>query len=115
MYQGQLALVLKFSQRLAGARAFDGLAGVNGLQGEAVASGSWALDEDGKLLRFPFVQADGTHTVHVKGELAAADGRTPAAALQKDVTPDRWNRPWASPRRAACCRRASRAACRWCR
>ncbi len=84
MYQGQLALVLEFSQRLAGAQAFDGLASVNGPQGEAVA-GSWALDEDGKLLRFPFVQADKTYTVHVKGELAAADGKTLGSALQKDI------------------------------
>ena len=84
MYQGQLALVLEFSQRLAGAQAFDGFLSVTGAKGEAI-SGSWALDEDGKTLRFPYVQADQTYSVHLKGEIAAADGKTLGAAASKDI------------------------------
>ncbi|MEO8461300.1 MAG: MG2 domain-containing protein, partial [Dokdonella sp.] len=83
-YQGQLALNLEFTQRLAGAQAFDTLIVVNGSKGETV-SGSWSLDEDGKVLSFPFIQADATYAVHIKGELAAADGKTIGQNIDKDV------------------------------
>ncbi len=84
MYQGQLALTLEFPQQLAGAQDFDSLLSVSGAQGEAV-SGSWALDEDGKTLRFPFVQANANYTARIKGELAAADGQTLGSEASKDI------------------------------
>ncbi len=51
-YEGQLALILSFSQPIVGTQAFDTLIAVSGPKGENV-QGSWALDEDGKTLRFP--------------------------------------------------------------
>ncbi|MFZ1838642.1 MAG: hypothetical protein WAU20_07945, partial [Dokdonella sp.] len=60
-YQGQLALALEFPQQLTGSQDFDNLLGVTGSNGEAV-SGSWALDENGKTLRFPYVQANASYT-----------------------------------------------------
>ncbi|HJU39340.1 MAG TPA: alpha-2-macroglobulin, partial [Tahibacter sp.] len=83
-YQGQLALSLEFTQALAGSQAFDGLLAVKGPNGEDV-KGSWALDDDGKTLRFPYVQANRNYTVTIKPELAAADGKTVATETRKDV------------------------------
>ncbi|MBS0487631.1 MAG: alpha-2-macroglobulin family protein, partial [Proteobacteria bacterium] len=82
--QGQLAIALEFSHRLAGAQAFDTLIDVKDDKG-GVVSGSWALDEDGKTLRFPYVKADATYRVNVKGTLAAADGKTLGTAVERDV------------------------------
>ncbi|HMM56735.1 MAG TPA: alpha-2-macroglobulin [Rudaea sp.] len=83
-FQGQLAITLEFSHRLAGAQAFDTLIDVKDGKG-GVVSGSWALDEDGKTLRFPYVKADATYRVNVKGTLAAADGKTLGTAVERDV------------------------------
>src|SRR5579862_3515210 len=83
-YQGQLALTLEFSQPVVGTQAFDTLIAVGGPKGENV-EGSWALDEDGKTLRFPYVQADASYTVRIKGELAAVDGKTLGSELSKEV------------------------------
>jgi uncharacterized protein YfaS (alpha-2-macroglobulin family) len=83
-YQGQLALVLEFNQPLVGAQTFDDLLAVKDPKGAAV-SGSWALDEDGKTLRFPYVQANQTYTVTVRGALAAVDGRTVGTEFTREV------------------------------
>jgi uncharacterized protein YfaS (alpha-2-macroglobulin family) len=83
-HHGQLALTLEFTQSLAGSQAFDGLLAVKGPKGEDV-KGSWALDDDGKTLRFPYVQANQNYTVTIKAELAAADGKTVASEVRKDV------------------------------
>lgn len=74
-FQGQLALVLEFSQPLVGAQSFDDLLVVKDPKG-AVVSGSWGLDDDGKTLRFPYVQANQTYAVTLKAGIAAIDGRT---------------------------------------
>ena len=66
-----LALALEFTRPLVGTQDFDNL--VTSRQGRR-RKGSWALDDDGKTLRFPFVQADASYTVRIKGELAAVDG-----------------------------------------
>src|SRR5262249_12681431 len=55
MHEGALAIALTFTQNLAGSQAFDTMLHVTGPKGEAV-SGSWALDENGRVLRFPFVE-----------------------------------------------------------
>ena len=81
---GQLAVVLEFTQPLVGTQAFDTLIVVTGPKGENV-SGSWALDENGKTLRFPFVQADASYTVRVKADLAAVDGKTLGSEVTKEI------------------------------
>ena len=83
-YEGQLALAIELSQPLAGAQTFDDLLHVTGADG-AVIAGSWALDEDTKTLRFPFVKADASYTVRIKPGLAAADGSTLDNEVSKDV------------------------------
>ena len=83
-YQGQLALTLEFTQPVVGTQAFDTLIAVTGAKGETV-QGSWALDEDAKTLRFPYVQADASYTVRIKGELAAVDGKTLGSEVAKEV------------------------------
>lgn len=84
MYQGQLALSLAFTQRLAGAQPFDELLSVSGPNGEAV-TGSWSLDDDGTTLRFPYVQANAQYSVKIRKDLAAADGKTVAADIDKSI------------------------------
>ncbi len=83
-FQGQLALTLEFPQQLTGTQDFDSLLGVTGSNGEAV-TGSWALDESGKNLRFPYVQANASYTVRVKSALSAVDGKTLGSDVSKDV------------------------------
>ncbi|TDR43967.1 hypothetical protein DFR29_106109 [Tahibacter aquaticus] len=83
-YQGQLALALEFSQPLVGTQAFDPLLGVKDAKG-AVVSGSWALDEDGKTLHFPYVQANQTYSLTIKAALTAVDGSTLPADQNKDI------------------------------
>jgi alpha-2-macroglobulin len=83
-YDGQLAIALIFTDNLAGAQAFDGLISVSGNKGESI-TGSWALDEDGKTLRFPFVKADQNYTVAISNTLAAADGKTLPEKIVRDV------------------------------
>ncbi|HSX61887.1 MAG TPA: alpha-2-macroglobulin [Tahibacter sp.] len=83
-YQGQLAVALEFTQPLVGAQTFDDLLSVKDAKGAAV-SGSWALDDDGKTLRFPYVQANQTYTVTVRGGLAAVDGRTVGNDVTREV------------------------------
>ena len=76
----EIALELEFSQPLANAQPFDQLLVVKGPKGEAV-SGSWVLSDDGKKLRFPYIDASKTYTVLLRAGLLAADGKT----LGKDV------------------------------
>jgi alpha-2-macroglobulin len=83
-YQGQLALTLAFNRALVGTQAFDERVSVTDAKGAAV-EGSWSLDEDGKTLRFPYMVADQTYAVRIKGELAATDGSTLGKEVAKDV------------------------------
>ncbi|MBO9663502.1 alpha-2-macroglobulin [Dokdonella sp.] len=83
-YQGQLMIALEFSQPLVGTQAFDTLIAVTDASGGAVHD-SWALDEDGRTLRLPYVKADQNYSVRVKGELAAADGKTLGSEVAKEV------------------------------
>ncbi|HSM99937.1 MAG TPA: alpha-2-macroglobulin [Rudaea sp.] len=83
-FQGQLAITLEFSHRLAGAQAFDTLIEVQDAKG-GVVNGSWALDEDGRTLRFPYIKADATYRVAIKASVAAADGKTLGKAIDRDV------------------------------
>lgn len=84
LYEGQLALILQFSDRIAGSQTFDSLLSVTGPKGEPV-SGSWSLDDDGMQLRFPYVDANTHYTLRIKQALAAADGKTLPADIEKSV------------------------------
>jgi alpha-2-macroglobulin len=84
MHDGALAITLTFTQNLAGSQAFDTMLHVTGPKGEPV-TGSWALDEDGKTLRFPFVEADKNYKVEIDATLSAADGKTLPAKLEKEI------------------------------
>ncbi|WP_350016425.1 alpha-2-macroglobulin [Rhodanobacter sp. IGA1.0] len=78
------ALILRFNAALASAQAFDSLIAVTGPNGEVV-SGSWSLDDDGKTLSFPFVQANTRYVVQLKSGVLAADGRTLGHEVKHEV------------------------------
>ena len=84
MHEGQLAIALTFTQNLAGAQAFDTLVHVTGPKGEAI-TGSWALDDNGKVLRFPFVEADKNYKIDLDAGLSAADGKSLGKKLEKEL------------------------------
>ncbi|WP_306524294.1 alpha-2-macroglobulin [Dokdonella sp.] len=84
MHDGSLAINLEFSQPLVGTQAFDTLIAVKDDKGAKV-EGSWSLADDSKTLYFPFVQADRSYSVQIKGELAAADGKTLGSEVTKEV------------------------------
>lgn len=73
-----LAIALEFSQPLVGTQDFDRLLTFAEPVGD---KSSWSLDEDGKTLRFPFVEANKHYTLRISGALTAADG----SRLGKDV------------------------------
>ncbi len=72
--EGEVAIELEFSQPLVTTQAFDQLLVVKGPKGELV-KGSWVLDEDGKKLRFPYVQPSLTYTVLIRAGLTSSTGR----------------------------------------
>src|SRR5690606_39989611 len=74
LYQGQLALTLDFNRPLVGTQAFDTLLSVTDAKGAPV-EGSWSLDEDGATLRFPYMAADRTYALRIKGEIGRASWR----------------------------------------
>ena len=78
------ALVLRFSAPLASAQAFDTMIAVTGPNGEVV-SGSWNLQDDGKTLKFPYVQSNTRYAVQLKEGVLAADGRTLGHVLKRDI------------------------------
>ncbi len=78
------AIVLEFSQPLVGAQKFDELLTLSGSNGETVA-GSWVLDEDGKHLRFPYLEPNKTYKLHIKAEITAVDGKNLDKAVDKEI------------------------------
>lgn len=80
----ELAIALEFTQPLVGEQEFDSLLSVTGPNGEVV-KGSWKLDDGAKVLRFPFVSPAQKYTVHISGKLAAADGHTLGADIDREV------------------------------
>jgi len=69
----QLAIALEFSRPLVGTQEFDTLIAVTDKNGVPV-KGSWVLDDDGKVLRFPHVEASKDYIVTLKAGLTAAAG-----------------------------------------
>ena len=80
----ELAIALEFSQPLVGTQDFDQLLAVTDKNGAAV-EGGWVLDEGGKILRFPHVEASKDYTVTIKPGLTAAAGDRIGQALTKQV------------------------------
>lgn len=77
---GEVALALEFSQPLVESQDFDALLHVTDDKGAPV-SGSWVLGGEGKVLRFPSVEAARDYTVKIDAGLLAAAG----ARLGKDI------------------------------
>ncbi|UOV10503.1 alpha-2-macroglobulin family protein [Pseudoxanthomonas sp. F37] len=80
-HDGDLAIALEFSRPLVGSQDFDALLVVKDANGAAV-KGSWVLDDKGRVLRFPSVEAAKDYEVTLKAGLSAADG----TRLGKDDT-----------------------------
>lgn len=79
---GALALALEFSEPLVGTQDFDAL--VTFADGSA-REGSWTLDDDARILRFPHVEANRDYTVRLSGTLASAGGDTLGADVERKV------------------------------
>lgn len=75
-----LALALEFTQPLVGTQDFDSLIRFQEKVGDD--DSSWSLSDDGKTLRYPYIQAGKDYTLTVSGDLLAADG----TRLGKPVT-----------------------------
>ncbi|AKC85494.1 alpha-2-macroglobulin family protein [Pseudoxanthomonas suwonensis] len=81
-HEGRLALALEFSRPLVGTQDFDRLLTVE----PAGSDGSgWSLADDGRTLRYPFVEPARDYTVTVAAGLLAADGSRLDAPLKKTV------------------------------
>lgn len=83
-FEGRPAVVLEFTQRLAGGQRFDERVRIARADGAEV-SGSWALSEDGRTLRFPYLAADTQYRVSIGAELESADGETLGSAIEREV------------------------------
>lgn len=79
---GRLALALEFSQPLVGTQDFDRLLR---FEPAAAEDGAWSLSNDGKTLRFPFVEPARDYTVVVSGQLLAAAGERLGDDLKRTV------------------------------
>ena len=76
---GELALAVEFSRPLVGTQDFDKLLRFEEKVGTE--DSSWSLSDDGKTLRYPYVEAARDYTLIVSADLLAADG----SRLGKDV------------------------------
>ncbi|WP_425477087.1 alpha-2-macroglobulin family protein [Luteimonas cucumeris] len=83
-HDGDLAIALEFSRPLVGTQSFDQLIAVTGANGAAV-KGSWVLDKAGRILRFPYVEADKDYEVAIRAGLSAADGSRLDKELRQKV------------------------------
>ncbi|MCC4614819.1 alpha-2-macroglobulin family protein [Xanthomonas campestris pv. asclepiadis] len=78
-----LSLALEFSRPLVGTQDFDALVRFE----EKVGTGdsSWTLSDDGKTLRYPYVEAAKDYTVLIDANLLAADGSRLGKPLKQKV------------------------------
>ena len=79
---GNLALALEFSRPLVGTQAFDQLLTV---EPAGTGGSGWTLSDDGKTLRYPFVEPARDYTVSVAADLLAADGSRLGQGLKKTI------------------------------
>ena len=78
-----LSLALEFSRPLVGTQDFDTL--VRFAEKVGTDESSWTLSDDGKTLRYPFVEAAKEYTVIVSPDLLAADGSRIGKELRQKV------------------------------
>jgi len=83
-FEGRPAVVLTFTQRLASGQRFDERVRITRADGREV-SGSWALDDDGRTLRFPYLAADTNYRVTLDAGLESADGATLGTPVERTV------------------------------
>ncbi|HLM53345.1 MAG TPA: alpha-2-macroglobulin [Pseudoxanthomonas sp.] len=83
-HDSDLAIALEFSRPLVGSQNFDRLLAVTDESGAAV-EGSWVMDDDGRILRFPSVEAAKDYEVRVRADLLAADGTRLGRELERKV------------------------------
>ncbi len=79
-----LSIALEFSQPLVESQDFDALVSVTDAKG-AVVKGAWVLDDGGRILRFPHVEADAEYEVAIKAGIVAASGERLDRALDRTV------------------------------
>ncbi|MDR1076653.1 MAG: alpha-2-macroglobulin family protein [Xanthomonadaceae bacterium] len=77
-----LAIALEFSQPLEGTQDFDHLIH---FQDQVAQDSGWSLSDDGKTLRFPFVEPARDYTLIIKADLLAADGARLGEDVQRTV------------------------------
>ncbi|WP_411851799.1 alpha-2-macroglobulin family protein [Stenotrophomonas sp. LGBM10] len=78
-----LSLALEFSRPLVGTQDFDTL--VRFAEKVGTEGSSWTLSDDGKTLRYPFVEAAKEYTLIVSPDLLAADGSRIGKELRQKV------------------------------
>jgi hypothetical protein len=112
MHDGQLAIALTFTQKSRRRAGFDTLLRVTGPKGEAVHRQLGARRER-QDIALPYVEADKNYTVALEPGSPPPTARRSARRSTRKSIPARCNRLPGLLRRAACCRRAARAACPW--
>ncbi|WCE04013.1 alpha-2-macroglobulin [Pseudoxanthomonas sp. JBR18] len=83
-HDGEVAIALEFTEPLVESQDFDSLLHVTDDKG-AVVSGSWVLDDEAKVLRFPSLEAARDYTVKVDAGLLAASGPRLGKAVEQVV------------------------------
>ena len=78
-----LALAVEFSQPLVGTQDFDALLRFEEKVGNE--DSSWSLSDDGKTLRYPYVEAAKEYTLIVSPDLLAADGSRLGSEVRQKV------------------------------
>ncbi|MCB1608182.1 MAG: alpha-2-macroglobulin family protein [Xanthomonadales bacterium] len=82
--QDRPSLTLRFNRSLAQAQNFDKLLSVRDGDGKEV-DGSWVLDNDGTVLRFPYVTAEQRYSVVLEPGLVATDGETLDQRIDREI------------------------------
>ena len=80
---GELALAVEFSQPLVGTQDFDKLLRFEEKVGTE--DSSWSLSDDGKTLRYPYVEAAKDYTLVISADLLAADGSRLGKEIRQKV------------------------------
>lgn len=78
-----LALAVEFSRPLVGTQDFDTLLRFEEKVGNA--DSSWSLSDDGKTLRYPYVEAAREYTLVISPDLLAADGSRLGTEVRQKV------------------------------
>lgn len=80
--EDSLALAIEFSRALVGTQNFDQLLTIDA---KGQDGSGWVLSDDGKTLRFPYVEPNKNYTVRIAATLTAADGSTIGKDLELKV------------------------------